>query len=472
MRGKQSRGRAFDGFRLLPFLVLPLLGVTLAPTPGRAGARALEVQPTVASNVRQLTTLLARTPPQDPRISYDGTAVAYAAGINAFVVTTDATTDRQLTDVGGGSCGLPSPNSDGTRVAMVCTADLTSGNPDGNPEIFLRRGLEAVPITISPADVVNQAPWLSSDGTRLVFRSNGDYTGANADASDEVFLWRDGQPLQQITQTAGDAQIAFAFISGPGDRVLFGQTGAGGLDVFIYAVDAGTATPVLPDVPIGNGAWSRDGQLLVFETTADLTGTNLGGELKLYALPLDGQPRLLTVVPHGSRVKRLALNGSGLRIAAFFAGDTDAEVPLAPALLTTAGAREVLGVPADLRFDDALGDGVGIDRAGRVLAFASSADLTGENPDHAVQIFAALLQPGNANCDGLVTAADLPALVELVTRDDPGPCGLADATLDGTVNGVDVEVAIAEIFRPPWPARAPGGPSDTQGAWTWTSSMR
>ena len=57
-------------------------------------------------------------------------------------------------------------------------------------------------------------------------------------------------------------------------------------------------------------------------------------------------------------------------------------------------------------------------------------------------------QPGDANCDGLITAADLPQLLGLLPRNDPGRCGAADANADGSVNDLDVVTTIALIFEP------------------------
>ncbi len=56
--------------------------------------------------------------------------------------------------------------------------------------------------------------------------------------------------------------------------------------------------------------------------------------------------------------------------------------------------------------------------------------------------------PGDANCDGLITAADLPQLLALLPFNDPGRCGAADANADGRVNDLDIVTTIALIFEP------------------------
>jgi hypothetical protein len=54
---------------------------------------------------------------------------------------------------------------------------------------------------------------------------------------------------------------------------------------------------------------------------------------------------------------------------------------------------------------------------------------------------------GDANCDGRVTAADLPALAMLISADDRAPCRLDDASGDGVLNEDDISAVIEAIFE-------------------------
>lgn len=54
--------------------------------------------------------------------------------------------------------------------------------------------------------------------------------------------------------------------------------------------------------------------------------------------------------------------------------------------------------------------------------------------------------PGDANCDGRISAADLPALV-IALSDGAPMCG-ADANLDGTVDDDDLDALVALLFAP------------------------
>ncbi len=54
--------------------------------------------------------------------------------------------------------------------------------------------------------------------------------------------------------------------------------------------------------------------------------------------------------------------------------------------------------------------------------------------------------PGDANCDGVITAGDLPAVLQVWDLGMPGSCGGADATCDGSIDLADLNAAIDIIF--------------------------
>jgi hypothetical protein len=57
----------------------------------------------------------------------------------------------------------------------------------------------------------------------------------------------------------------------------------------------------------------------------------------------------------------------------------------------------------------------------------------------------AILHPGDFNCDAVISAADLPALVQLLPSGEPDSCG-GDLTDDGKLDENDVGALIEEIF--------------------------
>jgi len=57
--------------------------------------------------------------------------------------------------------------------------------------------------------------------------------------------------------------------------------------------------------------------------------------------------------------------------------------------------------------------------------------------------------PGDADCDHEVSAADVPALLQLLATGAFGPCGRADANQDGKVSTADIPALIDAIFDAP-----------------------
>ena len=57
--------------------------------------------------------------------------------------------------------------------------------------------------------------------------------------------------------------------------------------------------------------------------------------------------------------------------------------------------------------------------------------------------------PGDANCDGRVTAADLPALIRSLASNPTDGCGAVDTNRDGVVSGEDLSDAVDALFKAP-----------------------
>lgn len=64
-------------------------------------------------------------------------------------------------------------------------------------------------------------------------------------------------------------------------------------------------------------------------------------------------------------------------------------------------------------------------------------------------------RPGDANCDGSLSAADLTEITALTALATIGACDLADANCDGAVDQTDATVVIATLFDSPMPTQCP-----------------
>ncbi len=178
----------------------------------------------------------------------------------------------RITDSTGAANGSHSPDisEDGTMIAFISDADFTGENPDGSREAFLFNGVEIIQISddagddpsahvdhvaidgsgskviytknlterplflyesigrggpVQLASGLVSDPAISSNGTRVSFTSNGDYTGGNPDASVELFLYdftiENGSPISQVTD---GSPVLTSSMNESGERVAFVTT--------------------------------------------------------------------------------------------------------------------------------------------------------------------------------------------------------------------------------------------------------
>jgi len=193
-------------------------------------------------------------------VSDDGHWIAFIApadplGTNhdlseeVFVISSDGTGLTQLTSdptVPAGSVWSLAISGNGSRIVFVSNSDLTGANPDHEFQVFAidRTGANLIQLTHATFGYAEDVS-ASDDGTRIVFSSDADLTGMNVDRNDEVFAVNsDGSGLRQLTKS----------------------TSGSNLDTRIS----------------GNGA------KIVFRSTNDLVGKNADGSLEIFAINWDG----------------------------------------------------------------------------------------------------------------------------------------------------------------------------------------
>ncbi|MCA1613925.1 MAG: hypothetical protein LC800_07205, partial [Acidobacteria bacterium] len=186
---------------------------------------------------------LTSTPPHatnlNPTVSGDGRRVAFessadldgaggARGFHAF-----------LADVSGEGAAIArlavsraqaaAVSQDGSRVVFASAEDLTGANPDRNFEIFLHDGAALGQLTATaPGGAAARTrdgsfqPSLSDDGRLVAFSSNRDLAGANADGNFEIFVYDTAaRVFTQLTHSAGVYGASDAKLSGDAARVAY-----------------------------------------------------------------------------------------------------------------------------------------------------------------------------------------------------------------------------------------------------------
>jgi Tol biopolymer transport system component len=279
--------------------------------------------------------------------------------LEIFVFDTTMGTVTQITHTTGDgpATAAPSTSGDGTRIAFSFAADLTGENPDGNVELF---------VFDLPTGSVTQAthtsagfssfPAISNDGNQIAFESTADMTGGNPDGNSEIFFidTRTGS-VTQVTRTTG-AFNAGASLSGDGTRLAFfsngnliGENPDANSEIFLFDTRTAALIQVTRTTNAGNAfpALSGDGTRVAFNSAADLTGENPDRNSEVF----------------------------------LFDGITGALSQITRTVGTSSSGQALGQVSAR-----------GISNNGTRIAFVSSQDVTGGNPDRNQEIFLATCQ--------------------------------------------------------------------------------
>lgn len=182
----------------------------------------------------------------------------------------------------------------GRQVLFDSDADLAGNNADGNREVFLAeaRGANWVftQITNSIAPVENRAGQVARRGRIAVFSSNGNYAGQNADGNREIFAFERGVFEQLSNSTVGENVNPHA--NPRGRFVAFESTAnleSGGNTVLnrrvFYYDRLRDSLTVVSRSFFGNNFVPRlsNGRFIVWQSTSNLTGQNPMNDDVIYA---------------------------------------------------------------------------------------------------------------------------------------------------------------------------------------------
>jgi Tol biopolymer transport system component len=252
---------------------------------------------------------------------------------------------QQLTNSSEVHCGILRPTrvSDGALL-FESDCDLTAGNPDRNREIFRRDASGSLSQLTDTSGCTNGKLSASASGAVFAFDSDCDF-GTNADRNVEIVLVAFGE-LRSITSTSKCSSFAPS-VSGNGTAVVFesdcllvpGKNTNLNFEIFRYHL-AGGLSELTDDRSASRCAsygasTNLDGSITTFASDCDLVGTNEDQVNEIFTVTAAGVISQLTQAP-------------------------------ADTCLSTAAS---------------------IDDTGTIVAFESSCDLTGSNPDESIEIF-------------------------------------------------------------------------------------
>ncbi len=313
----------------------------------------------------------------------------------ASVVAATYTITR-VTDADGCS-REPSMSGSGRVVAFDSEADLVSGqNPDGNFEIFTFDRFKGFTQITHSTGLENHEPSISTNGRSIAFTSANDLVpGSNADGSDEVFLATHGT-IQQLTNSSGGNSNQPA-ISGNGKVVAFISTAdllpGHNLDnsAELFTAQNGFIKQITDAIGGFNEApsVSRNGDRIAFVSSLDPTGGNFDGNEEIFLFDNKTGFKQITDTTDCNNVSP-AITQNGARIA--FAStcdltgnnaDNSEEIFLFD---RKQGFTQITDSPTpSVLFGGSFFPA--IDGRGNHVAFVSTDDLTGGNPNGGGETF-------------------------------------------------------------------------------------
>lgn len=241
-----------------------------------------------------------------------------------------------LQDVDKGGAYLLAPEgaedpfvaTSGKYVVFASDADLLGTNDDGSTEVFLydAKDKELSQVTTTGGGRKCQNPSVDQSGKVIAFVSDADFVATNADGNREIFLYDvKAKAYTQVTSTTAGNPTSNPMLVANGKAVLFdskadlaGTNADGNREIFRYDSKAGTFAQ-LTDTTTGDCQRpmpSKSGQYVAFESDSDdeLAGPNDDGTNEIYLLKVS-KGEFTRVTDTAVSAERPAISGNGRSVA-------------------------------------------------------------------------------------------------------------------------------------------------------------
>ena len=281
---------------------------------------------------------------QHPYLTSDGSKLVmsyYTSGSrNIWTILSDGSGLTQVTSYPAVTNGDERPivSDDGSKIVFESNADPLGTNADGNKEIFTVNsngtGLTQVTVTTTVGGGAFHAS-ISGDGTKICFNFFGaNLTGGNPDLNTEVYTANfNGSGMVQVTNTTGGGG-AFGMITGDGSAVIWSDGGFG-LNSIRRTNPDGTGTVVLATLQnafvLPRHAVSDSVSLVVFTSNDNPFGTNPDGNKEIFTVNAGGVVTQVTQTTDngglGNANLRPYLSGDGSRIVFITQNDITGQNP-------------------------------------------------------------------------------------------------------------------------------------------------
>jgi hypothetical protein len=285
----------------------------------------------------------------------------------------------------------PAVSADGTSIVFRSDANLTGANADHSSEIFRHRPGSTVQVT---PNTLSFGPSVDGDGSVVAFESNADIGGQNPTDTNNVWHWTGGSSFSNISDSGGVGIVGSPSVSESGNATIFrsDQNLTGNnpeVNVELFRVTA-FGPPFMTQLTNGGaGAASIDeieisgqGGAAVFSTTRNVTGANADASREVFIWVLgDGFAQLSNTNGGGEYAQTPSINRDGT-VVTFEAwgqsGDNSSEIWRWTADGGLEKVTDTSGV--NNSFPD-------VDGSGNRISFFSTANLTGQNTEGDGELF-------------------------------------------------------------------------------------
>ncbi len=290
---------------------------------------------------------------------------------------------EQITDEPSGNSEKPSVSGNGKFVAFESRADINGGNDDGNDEVYLANILtgDITQITSFVTNFSSEKPSVNGDGTRVAFQSRANINGNNPDNVLNVYLFDSTTGIiTQITDVLTTQQANEPSINGDGTLITFrsnanftGGNGDGSTEIWVFNTTNSTFIQLTDNGVTNNEpAISADGTKVVFQHSGD-------GNVELFIADVaTGVVNQLTNTEPPTFSVDPEINGDGTLIV--FRGNRGGTNQIFLIDTTTSALTQItnFAVQSTEPF---------ISADGKRIAFKSTADINGGNPDNNNEIY-------------------------------------------------------------------------------------
>jgi len=241
---------------------------------------------------------------------YDPTGANPAGTFEIFRFDPATNAIIQITNSTGAFCGNANPAmSTNGSIAFASNCDLTGGNPDGNSEIFHFDPATNAFTQITRSTSCTSFPSSSIADGSIAFTSNCDLTGGNPDGNFEVFRFDAAtNSVSQVTNSTGYCGLDEpASLSASGSGIAFqsncdltGGNPDGHFQIFLFDAVTDTITQITNSTGPCLSAFpslSANGSI-AFDSTCDPTGANPDGNLEIFVF--DAVTKRLTQITHST----------------------------------------------------------------------------------------------------------------------------------------------------------------------------